>query len=38
MNDDYRRYNPDWLMRQLEDQLARADMAGEGDYPDWLSF
>lgn len=30
--------NPEWVMAQLEDYLARAELAGEGDMPSWVSF
>jgi len=39
MNDDFRpRRDSDWVMRQLEDYLANAELAGEGDLPEWVSF
>jgi hypothetical protein len=40
MNEDYRRRHGDaeWVMNQLELYLARAELAGEGDLPSWISF
>lgn len=37
MNDQNLKNN-DWVMGQLEAYLAQAELAGEGDLPDWVTF
>ncbi|GEM_PF-5260212 len=32
------RREQEWVMRELEDYLAHAEIAGEGDLPAWVSF
>ena len=32
------RYSSDWVMERLEERLALAEMAGEGDLPPWAVF
>lgn len=34
----YGRYDSDWVMEQLERQLALSELAGEGDFPPWAVF
>ncbi len=41
MNKDYyplTSFDSHWVMEQLESQLAMAELAGEGDLPDWAVF